>query len=77
MDRKKSSLAVGLMLVALTAAGACTEGVQPLGPSSPRASRNSGTFEDQRAPSPTDAGTATSLDTVPARGPGGTIGSGH
>jgi predicted small secreted protein len=79
MERKKLSVAVGLLLAALTAG--CNDGTRPVGPDV-EARLNTGESADQRGPGAvigaggTQESTTTTSDTT-GRGPGAVIGSGR
>jgi predicted small secreted protein len=78
MERKRLSVAVGLLLAALTAG--CGDGARALGPDV-EARLNTGDSTDERGPgavigSGREGSTTTTSDST-GRGPGGVIGSGH
>lgn len=78
MERKRSSVAVGLLLAALTAG--CGDGARPLDPDA-GARLNSADSTSARGPgavigSGREGSTTTSSDTT-SRGPGGVIGAGR
>lgn len=79
MERKRLSVAVGLLLAALTAG--CGDGARPLGPDV-EARLNTGDSADERGPgavigSGRTEGSATTTSDTTGRGPGAVIGSGH
>jgi predicted small secreted protein len=78
MERKRLSVAVGLLLAALTTAG-CGDGARPLGPDV-EARLNTGEPTEERGPGAVIGsgreGTTTTTSDTTGRGPGGVIGSG-
>lgn len=76
MERKRSRVAIGLLLAVLTAG--CGDGAQPLGPDV-EARLNTGDSADERGPGAVIGsgreGTTTTSDST-GRGPGAVIGSG-